>query len=136
MDGKQSTHREQDDGPRLQHCADGLPGLLGTEVPAPPSSFSQPHKSPAPNQSSQLEIRWAQGKGSLMNIHLSKVSTGCICADSTERLFRGKEILLWKCSPQPADKATAERLGQSCFSPAMPRRDLQVLESHLTANGL
>lgn len=84
MDGKQSTHREQDDGPRLQHCADGLPGLLETEVPAPPSSFSQPHKSPASNLSSQLEIRWAQGKGSLMNIHLSKVSIGCICADGTE----------------------------------------------------
>lgn len=83
-DGKQSTHGEQDNGPRLQHDTDGLPGLLGTEVPAPPSSFSRPHKPPASDQSSQIEIRWAQGKGSLMNIHLSKVSTGCICADGIE----------------------------------------------------
>lgn len=51
-------------------------------------------------------------------------------------VVRRREILLWKCSLQPADKATAERSGQLCFSPAMPRRDLQVLESHLTANGL
>lgn len=46
--------------------------------------LSQPHKPPASNQPLQLEIRWAQGKGSLMNIHLSKVSTGCICVDGIE----------------------------------------------------
>lgn len=53
-----------------------------------------------------------------------------------DELFRGKEILLWKCRFQSADKGMAQCLGQSYFSPAILRIDLQVLESHRTPYGL